>query len=161
MLGKNPAADIQLIYFSRSGEQCIFRKELERLDRFHAGLQVQFHFTRKEGNYHDPARRLTGEGLLGLVSDPATHAVLYLRSQQSGQACMEGLHSAGVSESQIRIELFNRPPITLTQTELKPRLITFLPASLLGKTRHIRQRKVETILETARQAAFPSPRNAP
>src|SRR5690606_26561599 len=33
LLGKNPAADIQLIYFSRSAEQCIFRKELERLDK--------------------------------------------------------------------------------------------------------------------------------
>lgn len=155
LLGKNPAADIQLIYFSRSGEQCIFRKELERLDRLHAGLQVQFHFTRKEGNYHDPARRLTGEGLLGLVSDPA-HTQFYICGPNSlVKACVEGLHSAGVSESQIRIELFNRPPITLAQTELKPRLITFLPASLLGKTRHIRQRKVETILETARQAGIP------
>lgn len=157
LLGKNPGIEIQLVYFSRSAEQCIFRRELERLDRQHPGLLVQFHFTRKEGGYHDPARRLTSEGVLALVSDPAASLFYVCGPNSLVKACMEGLHSAGVEESRIRIELFNRPPINLSQTELKPRLITFLPASMFGKVRHVRQRRVETILETARSAGIVIP----
>jgi ferredoxin-NADP reductase len=157
LLGKNPEIEIQLVYFSRSAEQCIFRKELERLGKQHPGLLVQFHFTRREGNYHDPARRLTSEGMLALVSDPAASLFYVCGPNSLVKACMEGLHSAGVEESRIRIELFNRPPVTLSQTELKPRLITFLPGSVFGKVRHVRQRKVETILESARSAGIVIP----
>lgn len=157
LLGKTPGADVQLIYFSRSAEQCIFRKDLERLEKLHPGLVVQFHFTRKEGNYHDPASRLTGDGILALVSDPASTLFYICGPNSLVKSCMEGLHSLGVDESRIRIELFNRPPMSLTQTELKPRLITFLPGSVFGKTRHVRQRKVETILESARQAGIVIP----
>ena len=157
LLGKNPDVEIQLIYFSRSADQCIFRKELERLDRQHHGLLVQFHFTRKEGHYHDPARRLTSEGMLALVSDPASTLFYVCGPNSLVKACMEGLHSAGVPESRIRIELFNRPPISLVQTELKPRVVTFLPGSVFGKIRHVRQRKVETILESARHVGVMIP----
>lgn len=157
LLGKNPDIEIQLLYFSRSQEQCIFRRELERLAKTHEGLRVQFHFTRKEGGYHDPAQRLTGEGIMALVSDPASTLFYVCGPNSLVKSCMEGLHGAGVPETRIRIELFNRPPMSLAQTELKPRLVTFLASSVFGKTRHVRQRKIETILESARHAGIHIP----
>lgn len=157
LLGKNPDTEIQLSYFSRSADQCIFRRELERLSRQHPGLLVQFHFTRKEGHYHDPARRLTSDGMLALVSDP-TQTQFYICGPNSMvKACMEGLHSARVGENRTHIELFNRPPLSLAPTELKPRVVTFLPDSVFGKTRHVRQRKVETVLDSARLAGIHIP----
>lgn len=157
LLGKDPTTEIQLVYFSRREEDCIFRRELERLDRQHPGLVVQFHFTRKEGQTQDSARRLTSEGMLALVSDPSQTEFYVCGPNNLVKSCIEGLRSAGVDEGRIHIELFNRPPLSQAQTELKPRLITFLPASVFGKVRHVRQRKVETILESARQAGISIP----
>lgn len=157
LLGKNPETEIQLVYFSRSEDQCIFRRELERLDRQYPGLVVQFHFTRNEDLAGDPARRLTSEGILALVSDPAQTQFYVCGPNSLVKSGVEGLRSAGVDENRIHIELFNRPPLSQAQTELKPRLITFLPVSVFGKVRHVRQRKVETILESARQAGISIP----
>ncbi len=157
LLGKNPAIEIQLIYFSRNPDQCIFRRELERLEKLHDGLRIQFHFTRMHGGSHDPAQRLSGEGIMALVSAPASTLFYVCGPNSLVKSCMEGLHQAGIPETRVCIELFNRPPMSLAQTELKPRLVTFMATSILGKTHHIRQRKIETILESARHAGIRIP----
>lgn len=155
LLGKNPAAEIQLTYFSPTPEQCIFRKELERLDKLHEGLSVHFHFTHKDGQNPDPARYLTSEGvqaLLARMSDPS-RALCYLSGPNSlTRICLEVLRGLGVDEARIRIELFNRSPLSLIQMELEPRQLTLLPGSVLGKVRRVQQRKVETLLESVVQA---------
>ncbi len=64
LLGKNPMAQIQLIYACRNQEQAIFYRQLTRLEKEHPGFSLHFQFTRKEGDGHDPYRRLNGEKIL-------------------------------------------------------------------------------------------------
>ena len=157
LLGKNPDADIQLVYSSRTTDTCIFRKELERLEKLHPGFSLRFQFTRKDGDMHDASRRLDGQKILSRLADPAS-AVFYLCAPNGlVKKCIEAFREAGIPETRIRLELFNRPPATSVQTELKPRLVTFLSAGLLGKARHVRQRQVETVLDTARNAGLDIP----
>ncbi len=157
LLGKNPAADIQLIYACRDASQCIFQRDLERLAKLHPGFRLHLQFTRKLGNQHDPARRLSGQAVLDLLADPA-NALIYLCGPYGlVNKCMETFRSIGMEESRIRIELFNAPPAGAAELNLKPRLLTFLPSTLLGKTRHVRQRQVETVLESARSAGIDLP----
>lgn len=151
ILGKNPMADIQLIYASRNQEQAIFYRQLQWLEKDHPGFSVRFQFTRKEGDGHDPYRRLNGEKILSRMADP-TSALFYICGPYGlVSKCTEAFHNAGIAESRIFIETFSSPPATLISDELKPRSITFLPATVLGNTVRVRQRQVETILETARR----------
>lgn len=157
LLGKNPAADIQLIYACRTPDQCLFRRELERLEKLHPGLRLHLQFTRKEGNQHDPGRRLDGQRILERIDNPS-HALFYLCGPYGlVKKCLEAFHGAGIDESRIRIELFNAPPAEAEEIALKPRLVTFLPPTLLGRVRHVRQRQVESLLETARSAGIEIP----
>ncbi|MCP5018691.1 MAG: iron-sulfur cluster-binding domain-containing protein [Ketobacter sp.] len=151
LLGKNPMADIQLIYASRNQEQAIFYRQLQRLEKEHPGFSLRFQFTRREGDGHDPYRRLNGEKILSRVADP-TSALFYICGPYGlVSKCTEAFHHAGISESRIYIETFGSPPATLISDELKPRSITFLPPTVLGNTIRVRQRQVETVLETARR----------
>lgn len=151
LLGKNPMADIQLIYASRNQEQAIFYRQLQRLEKEHPGFSLRFQFTRREGDGHDPYRRLNGEKILSRVADP-TSALFYICGPYGlVSKCTEAFHHAGISESRINIETFGSPPATLISDELKPRSITFLPPTVLGNTIRVRQRQVETVLETARR----------
>lgn len=157
LLGKNPAADIQLVYACRDASQCIFQRDLERLEKLHPGFRLHLQFTRRLGNLHDPARRLSGTAVLEKLADPAG-ALFYLCGPYGlVNKCLETFRGIGVDEARIRIELFNTPPTSAEELGLKPRLVTFLPSRLLGKTRHVRQRQVETILETARSAGIDLP----
>lgn len=157
LLGKNPAADIQLIYACRTPDQCLFRRELERLEKLHPGFRLHLQFTRKEGNQHDPARRLDGQRILDRIDNPA-NALFYLCGPYGlVKKCLEVFHGAGIDESRIRIELFNAPPAEAEEIALRPRLVTFLPPTLLGRVRHVRQRQVESLLETARSAGIDIP----
>lgn len=159
LLGKNPLADIQLIYISRSPDQCLFRRELERLEKLHPGFRLNLQFTRKEGYQHDHGRRLDGQRILERIVDP-TSALFYLSGPYGlVKKCVEAFHEVGIGESRIKIELFNTPPPAAAELELKPRLVTFLPPGLMGRVRHVRQRQVETLQETARAAgvALPEP----
>lgn len=149
LLVKNPVADIQLIYACRNQEQAIYYRQLQRLDAEHPGLSVSFQFTRREGDGHDPSRRLNGEKVLSRVADPAS-ALFYICGPFGlVSKCNEAFRNAGIPESRIRIETFTSPPATLISDELKPRSITFLPASVMGRIIRVRQKQVETILETA------------
>ena len=157
LLGKNPAADIQLIYACRTPDQCLFRRELERLEKLHPGLRLHLQFTRKEGNQHDPTRRLDGQRILDRIDNPA-NALFYLCGPYGlVKKCLEVFHGAGIDESRIRIELFNAPPAEAEEIALRPRLVTFLPPTLLGRVRHVRQRQVESLLETALSAGIDIP----
>ena len=151
LLGKNPMADVQLIYASRNQEQAIFYRQLQRLEKEYPGFSLRFQFTRREGDGHDPYRRLNGEKILSRVADPAS-ALFYICGPYGlVSKCTEAFHHAGISESRIYIETFGSPPATLISDELKPRSITFLPPTVLGNTIRVRQRQVETVLETARR----------
>jgi ferredoxin-NADP reductase len=151
LLGKNPMAQIQLIYACRNQEQAIFYRQLQRLEKEHPGLSVRFQFTRREGDGHDPYRRLNGEKILSRLSDPSS-ALFYICGPYGlVSKCTEAFHSAGISESRIHIETFSSPPARLISDELKPRSITFLPSTVLGNTVRVRQKQVETLLETARR----------
>lgn len=151
LLGKNPMADIQLIYASRNQEQAIFYRQLQRLEKEHPGFSVRFQFTRRDGDGHDPFRRLDGEKILSRIADPASAWFYICGPYGLVSKCTEAFHAAGIPESKIAIETFNSPPATLLSDALKPRSITFLPATVLGNTVRVRQREVETILETARR----------
>lgn len=149
LLVKNPLADIQLIYACRNQEQAIFYRQLQRLESDHPGLSVHYQFTRKDGDGHDPYRRLNGEKILSRLADPAS-ALFYICGPFGlVSKCNEAFLNAGIAESRINIETFGMPPGTLISDELRPRSITFLPASLLGKPVRVRQKNVETIIDTA------------
>lgn len=154
VLGKHPEADIQLFYSSREPDLCLFLGELERLARRHPGFRLHLFFTRKSTA---GSHRLTGPLLREKMADPGS-ALFYLCGPSGlTSLCLETLRSIGIDENRIRLELFNAPPVSGAALALKPRVVTFLPASLLGKTRHIRQRQVETLLETARGAGIRLP----
>lgn len=151
LLGKNPMADIQLIYASRNQEQAIFYRQLQRLEKAHPGFSLLFQFTRREGDGHDPYRRLNGEKILSRLADPAS-AIFYICGPYGlVSKCTEAFHNAGIPDSKIHIETFGSPPATLISDELKPRSITFLPPTVLGNTIRVRQKQVETVLDTARR----------
>jgi ferredoxin-NADP reductase len=157
LLGKNPNADIQLITASRNAEQGVFSRQLERLAKEHPGFNVSFQFTRKEGDGHDPYRRLSGDKILNRLADP-TSALFYICGPYGlVRKCTESFHGAGIAESRINIETFSLAPASLISNELKPRSLTFLPAGVLGKPVQVRQRQVETILDTARRAGVGIP----
>ena len=151
LLGKNPMAEIQLIYACRNQEQAIFYRQLQRLEKDHPGFSLRFQFTRKEGDGHDPYRRLNGEKILSRLADP-TSALFYICGPYGlVSKCTEAFHEAGIADSRINIETFSSPPARVLSDELRPRSITFLPATVLGNTVRVRQKQVETILETARR----------
>ncbi|MGB3620334.1 MAG: iron-sulfur cluster-binding domain-containing protein [Ketobacter sp.] len=157
LLGKNPDAEIQLLYAIRSREQAIFARQLARLEAEHVGLTVLFQYTRKEGDGHDPFRRLDGEKILSRVSDSAS-ALFYLCGPYGlVKKCSEAFARAGIPASRIKIENFNSAPDSLLSQQLRPRALTFLPSRLLRKMVQVRQRKVDTILESAHRAGVASP----
>ncbi|MAR89264.1 MAG: iron-sulfur cluster-binding domain-containing protein [Pseudomonadota bacterium] len=157
LLGKNPLADIQLVYASRNQEQAIFFRQLQRLEREHPGFSVRFQFTRKDGDGHDPYRRLNGEKILSRLADPTSARFYICGPYGLVSKCTEAFQKAGIPESRIFIETFTKAPAHLISEQLKPRAITFLPATVLGKTVQVRQRQVETILETARRSGVAIP----
>ncbi len=150
ILGKNPDADIQMVFASRQKEQAIFLKELERLQKDHEGFTLWTHYTRNEMDGHDPFKRLNGEKILTRLADPASAHMYICGPYGLVKKCTEGFQKVGISKSKIRIETFNSPPASSVAKALKPRSITFLPSSLLSKPVRMRQRAVEPLLETAR-----------
>ncbi len=157
LLGKNPNVEIQLVYAVRVREQAIFARHLERLQDEHVGFSVRFQYTRREGDGHDPFRRLDGDKILSRLSDPTSARFYICGPYGLVRKCSEAFTNAGIPKSRIKIENFNSAPDSLLSQQLKPRALTFLPSKLLGKMVQFRQRKVDTILESAHQAGVAIP----
>ncbi len=157
LLGKNPKADIQLIYATRKREQAIFLRSLERMSKEYTGFSLHTQYTRRNGEEHDPYRRLDGDKILSRLSDPSSARFYICGPSGLARKCLQGLREAGIAESKIKVEIFNAPPKSHIHLDLKPRAITFLPGTMMGKNQHIRQRQVETLLETAQKAGLNLP----
>ncbi|MCG8671076.1 MAG: 2Fe-2S iron-sulfur cluster binding domain-containing protein, partial [Pseudomonadales bacterium] len=56
---------------------------------------------------------------------------------------------AGIDDERVHVELYSGIPSVEDNTELKPRVVSFYKRGALGGVKHIRQRQVETLLETA------------
>lgn len=157
LLGKNPVADIQLVYASRNKEQAIFGRELDRLQRVHEGFSLWSQYTRNERDGHDPFKRLDGERILTRLADPASAHMYICGPYGLVRKCTEGFQKVGIPKSKINIETFNSPPASSIAKALKPRSLTFLPSSFLQKPFRTRQQRVEPLLESARSAGASIP----
>jgi ferredoxin len=70
---------------------------------------------------------------------------------------MAALHEAGIDEQRIRVELFSQDPASTASEGLKPRLVTFQRLRVWLPPRKVRQRRVETLLDTAQAARIRVP----
>jgi len=67
---------------------------------------------------------------------------------------LEAYNGIGVNDEDVRVELYTGSSSATDDAELKPRVVSFVRSGFLSRPRHIRQRKVETILETAKKAGL-------
>ncbi len=151
LLERNPEADIQLVYSNRDQHQALFRKELEKLSRNHVGFRCQWVFTRQ----HDlpgGGGRLSADDLWNNLDDPDTALFYICGPAGMARACMSMLKTQGIPETRIKVELFSSSPAVADNMELKPRVVSFSRKGSWLPPVHVRQRKVETLLETAQRA---------
>ena len=160
LLGKNPETDIQLIYCNRSPEHTLFRKEIELLEKRNSGLRTHLLYTRRHDGGHDAKRRLNGEKLLGLVSDFQGARVYICGPAGLAKELISTLQQNGLPEGNLRVELFSTSPSMADNAFLKPRVVSFSRRKgLFSSPRIVRQRQVETILETAGKNGVKIPTN--
>lgn len=159
LLGKNPETDIQLIYSNRSPEHALFRKEIEAMEKRNPGLRTHFMYTRKHDGGHDSKRRLNGEKLLGLIPDFQASRVYICGPAGLAKELISTLQSNGLPEGSLRVELFSTAPSMEDNALLKPRVVSFRRKGLFSPPRIVRQRQVETILETAAKNGVKIPTN--
>lgn len=152
VLGKNSSADIQMVYASRNREQTIFHRELGRLEHAHEGFSLWTQFTRNDEDGHDPYKRLDGAKILTRLADPSSANMYICGPYGLVRKCTEGFRDVGISKSKIKIETFKSPPESALSKALKPRSLTFLPASALAKPIRARQQQVEPLLDSASAA---------
>lgn len=159
LLDKAQHADVQLVYTNRSKEQTLFRKSLAQLEAQYPGFRVTFHFTRRSDGGVDPTRRLTGKQLLGMISN-APDAHYYLCGPVGlTRELLDTLHHYGIPETRIKMELFTTHPNARDNAHLRSRAIVFRRKGLWRSRRLVRQRRVETVLETAHKAHIKIPSN--
>ena len=146
ILAKNEQADIQLLYTNRTPGDVVYKKSLDHMEKFYKGFSVTYFYTRQGGRRR---RMLTPEVVLDHIADPEDTFIYVCAPQGLTRKMVEAFEQAGMPESQVRVELFGSIPAIEDNTELKPRVVSFFGSRLLGKITHVRQRKVETLLETA------------
>lgn len=157
LLGKNPLADITLVYCNRTPEDTLFRREIEAIERKHVSVKVHWHYTRREGYGHDHGRRLNGEKVLALIGD-ATQATYFVCAPAGlAKSFLEALTAIGVPENRARFELYSAAGQVSESAELRPRTIVFELAGMLGRQWRVEQTDVETLLETAIKAGVRLP----
>ena len=156
ILAKNDQADIRLLYTNRTTGDVIYRRSLEHMEKYYKGFSVTWFYTRQGGRRE---RALTPQYILDLMSDPAQTRVYVCAPQGLTRNLLAAFEESGISEEQVRVELFSNTPAIDDNTELKPRVASFYRAGLLGGVTHVRQRQVETILETANRNNLRIPSN--
>lgn len=157
LLGKNPLADITLVYCNRTPDEAMFRRDIETLERKHSHVKTHWHYTRREGYGHDHGRRLTGDKVLALIGD-ATQAHYYVCAPAGlAKSFLETLTAIGVPESRAKFELFSAAGQASESAELRPRTIVFETVGMLGRQTTVAQPRIETLLETAAKAGVKLP----
>ena len=156
MLAKNEQADIRLLYSNRTSSDVIYRKSLDHMEKYYKSFSVTYFYTRQGGRRE---RNLTPQTVLDQMADPAQTFVYICAPQGLTRSLLSAFEEAGVTEEQVKVELFGNTPAIDTGSELKPRVVTFYRPGLLGGITHIRQRQVETILETAQRHNLRIPSN--
>lgn len=146
ILAKNEQADIHLLYTNRTSSNVIYRKSLDHMEKYYKGFSVTYFYTRR-GRRRSSV--LTPQAVLGRIADPAETFVYVCAPQSLAHTLVAAFEDAGISEEQVKMELFGNAPAVDDNTELKPRVVSFLKPGLLGGVNHVRQRQVETLLETA------------
>ena len=146
MLAKNEQADITLLYTNRTTSDVIYRKSLDHMEKYYKGFTVKYFYTRQGGRRQ---RLLTPALVLDQIADPGDTFVYICAPQGLTRKMVSAFDESGIPESRVSVELFSNTPAIEDNTELKPRVVSFFRSGLLGSIIHTRQRKVETLLETA------------
>lgn len=149
ILAKNPEADILLLYSNRSSDDAIYRKSLDHMAKFYRAFTVEYFYTRQPGRRKK--RTLTPDYVLNQIADPSETMIYVSAPARLTTSLVDTFKDAGIDDHQVNMELFSAIPASEDNTELKPRVVSFYRPGVLGAMKHIRQRKVETLLETAHQ----------
>lgn len=152
VLGKNPQADITLVYCTRTEYDIVFRRELEGFTHRHPGFRLHYHHSRRDGYSNDLSRRLTGEGFLTLVGDVSAANIYLCAPAGLTRTVTDALSAIGVPESAVHIQLFSAQAHVTDTAELKPRTVVFEAQGLLGSRYSLRQQHVTTLADAAREA---------
>lgn len=149
ILAKNEQADVELLYTNRNSDDVIYKRSLDHMEKFYTGFSVQYFYTRERGRKRK--RELTPERVLGQIADPSATYIYVCAPTGLTKKLLEAFENAAIDEEQVKVELFSANPAVEDNTELKPRVVSFFRSGLLGSMAHVRQRQVETLLETARK----------
>lgn len=151
VLGKAPEADIHLIYINQSSGNAIFKKNLDSLVKRSPNFTIDYIFTRKNGKKRD-RRHTSGQVLVRKIPMPLERELYICAPSGIVSSVLEAYDKVGVSDQDVRVELYTGASSVTDDADLKPRVVSFVRPGLFSRPRHIRQRKVETILETAKHA---------
>ena len=152
LLGKNPQANITLVYCTRTDNDVVFRRELEAWEHRHPGFRLHLHQSRRDGYSNDLSRRLSGEQFLSLVGDVAGANIYLCAPAGLTKVVTDALSAIGVPESSVHIQLFSAQAHVTEMAELKPRTIVFEAQGLLASRYSLQQQHVTTLSEAAREA---------
>lgn len=152
LLGKSPDIDIHLVYVSPFASHTIFKKKLDSLAKKHPNFIISYVFTRKGGVKKSKSKRPSGSALVDKLQDPRQRELYVCGPSGVVSATLEAFNAVGVKEDDVKVELYTANSSVTDDAELKPRVISFVGAGLFSRPKHVRQRKVETILETAKHA---------
>lgn len=159
LLGKSAMSRITLVYCNRSPDEVMYRRELEGLAKRHSGLKIHWHYSRRDGYSQHMPNRLTGEKILSLIAD-AADAIYYVCAPAGlTKSFMDALAAVGVAEDAVKMELFSAPAHVTERSELKPRMVVFEAAGLLGGRITVEQKEIGTILDAAREAGVRIPQD--
>jgi len=154
LLGNAPETDIQLVYVSQSAGNTIFKKQLDSFAKKHPNFSIEYVFTRKNGAKKSARKRLSGLELVAKMPDSLERELYLCGPSGVVSSVLEAYNGIGVNDEDVRVELYTGSSSATDDAELKPRVVSFVRSGFLSRPRHIRQRKVETILETAKKAGL-------
>lgn len=112
---------------------------------------VDYIFTRKSGKKRD-RRHTSGHVLVKKMPTPLERELYICGPSGVVSSVLEAYSDVGVDDRDVRVELYTGSSSVTDDADLKPRVVSFVRQGLFSRPRHIRQRKVETILETAKHA---------